>query len=300
MIPQQYAGVGVAVVTPFKKNKEVDFDALENLIQYLLAQGVDYLVALGTTSESPCLTASERNQILEVFKKQVQGRVPLVLGLGGNNTQAVIDAIQQTNLLDVSGLLLVTPYYNKPSQEGLYRHFEAIANICPIDIILYNVPGRTGVNMNAATTLKLAHDFRNIVAVKEASGNLEQMMQIIKDKPAYFEVISGDDALVLPQIAAGLNGVISVAANVLPGVFSKMVHLAMEGKFAEARTIHLDLMDFYQLLFVEGNPAGAKCALAELDIIQNELRLPLIPMSEENAEKMQDEIRRIENRYSLK
>ncbi len=288
-----YSGVGVAVVTPFMSNKEIDFDSLANLIESLISGGVDYLVALGTTSESPCLSKKEKSSLISFFKQQIKGRVPLVLGLGGNNTHEVIETIQNTNLMDVSGVLLVTPYYNKPTQIGLYEHYAAIATICPVDIILYNVPGRTGVNMSAETTLRLAHDFRSIVAVKEASGNLEQMMKILKDKPGYFQVLSGDDALVLPQIAAGLTGVISVAANVVPDLFSQVVHLSLEGKFNEARKIHLNLMDFYHYLFAEGNPSGVKAALNVQQIIENQVRLPLVPVSNKLYELIKEELYRI-------
>lgn len=285
-----YHGMGVAVITPFKKDKSVDFEALEQLINDLIANGADYLVALGTTSEAATMSSDEKKEIIKLFKNLCHSKVPLVVGIGGNHTAEIVQQIKHFDFIGVSGILSVTPYYNKPNQRGLLAHFKEIAEVSPVDVILYNVPGRTGINMQAETTLQLTHDCRNIVAIKEASGNLDQIMQICKDKPHHFSVISGDDAYVPAQIALGMSGVISVAGNVLTRKFSDMVHACLEGDYAKAMPLHYSMLDFYNYLFAEGNPAGAKAAMYLQGRIENELRLPLVPVSDRLFEKMEEQI----------
>jgi len=270
-------GMGVALITPFKSDKSIDFDAFARLLEYQIKNGVDYLVVLGTTAETPTLTAEERKQVREFVANRVAGRVPLVLGIGGNNTMGVIDEILHTDLRPFSAILSVVPYYNKPSQEGIYQHYKAIVEASPLPIILYNVPGRTGVNMTAATTLKLAKEFPNIIGVKEASGNISQMDDIIKNKPEDFMVISGDDGITFPLITLGAVGVISVIGNAFPREFSRMVRLALHGDYNRALLIHHRFTELFSLLFVDGNPAGVKCLLHAMGFIENELRLPLVP-----------------------
>ncbi len=269
--------MGVALITPFKSDKSIDFDAFARLLEYQIKNGVDYLVVLGTTAETPTLTAEERKQVREFVANRVAGRVPLVLGIGGNNTMGVIDEILHTDLSPFSAILSVVPYYNKPSQEGIYQHYKAIVEASPLPIILYNVPGRTGVNMTAATTLKLAKEFPNIIGVKEASGNISQMDDIIKNKPEDFMVISGDDGITFPLITLGAVGVISVIGNAFPREFSRMVRLALHGDYNRALLIHHRFTELFSLLFVDGNPAGVKCLLHAMGFIENELRLPLVP-----------------------
>lgn len=269
--------MGVALITPFKSDKSIDFDAFARLLEYQIKNGVDYLVVLGTTAETPTLTAEERKQVREFVADRVAGRVPLVLGIGGNNTMGVIDEILHTDLSPFSAILSVVPYYNKPSQEGIYQHYKAIVEASPLPIILYNVPGRTGVNMTAATTLKLAKEFPNIIGVKEASGNISQMDDIIKNKPEDFMVISGDDGITFPLITLGAVGVISVIGNAFPREFSRMVRLALHGDYNRALLIHHRFTELFSLLFVDGNPAGVKCLLHAMGFIENELRLPLVP-----------------------
>lgn len=269
--------MGVALITPFKSDKSIDFDAFARLLEYQIKNGVDYLVVLGTTAETPTLTAEERKQVREFVANRVAGRVPLVLGIGGNNTMGVIDEILHTDLSPFSAILSVVPYYNKPSQEGIYQHYKAIVEASPLPIILYNVPGRTGVNMTAATTLKLAKEFPNIIGVKEASGNISQMDDIIKNKPEDFMVISGDDGITFPLITLGAVGVISVIGNAFPREFSRMVRLALHGDYNRALLIHHRFTELFSLLFVDGNPAGVKCLLHAMGFIENDLRLPLVP-----------------------
>ncbi|MBD5259510.1 MAG: 4-hydroxy-tetrahydrodipicolinate synthase [Bacteroides sp.] len=270
-------GMGVALVTPFKADKSIDWDTFAHLLDYQIDNGVDYLVVLGTTSENPTLEPSERAEIRQFVTAHVAGRVPLVLGCGGNNTSAVIRELLTTDLSAFSAILSVVPFYNKPSQEGIYAHYAAIAKSSPLPVILYNVPGRTGVNMTAETTLRLAADFPNIVGIKEASGNMVQVDEIIKHKSPDFMVISGDDAVTFPLITLGAVGVISVIGNAFPREFSRMVRLALEGDYAAARTIHHRFNDLFGLLFVDGNPAGVKCVLNLMGLCENELRLPLVP-----------------------
>ncbi|MFT4544131.1 MAG: 4-hydroxy-tetrahydrodipicolinate synthase [Bacteroidia bacterium] len=273
-------GTGVAMVTPFDVDGKVDFPALEKLTEYLVSGGVDYLVVMGTTGESVTLSKPEKEEVLDSVVQTADGRFPIVLGVGGNNTAEVC---KQLNHLDKTGLtavLSVSPSYNKPTQKGIYAHFEAVAEASPLPIILYNVPGRTASNMEASTTLKLAKDFENIVAIKEASGNLEQCMQIIKNRPDDFLVISGDDNLTLPLIACGADGVISVVANALPERFSQLISSGLSGDFSNARKLHYQLIDIVNLLFAEGNPAGVKCVLNELGICEENVRLPLVQISD--------------------
>ena len=270
-------GMGVALITPFHKDKTVDYEALGRLLEYQISNGIDYLVVLGTTAETATLTAEEQEEIRSFVARRVHGRVPLVLGLGGNNTMAIVEAVKTLDLSPFSAILSVVPYYNKPSQEGIYQHYKAIAKACPIPIILYNVPGRTGVNMSPDTCLRLAHDFENIIGVKEASGNISQMDEIIKRKSKDFMVISGDDGITFPLITLGAVGVISVIGNAFPKEFSRMVRLALNGDFANALEIHHRFTELFSLLFVDGNPAGVKCLLNAMGFIENELRLPLVP-----------------------
>jgi 4-hydroxy-tetrahydrodipicolinate synthase len=270
-------GMGVALVTPFKSDKSIDFEALGRLLEYQLKNSIDYLVVLGTTAETPALTADEKRQVREFVVERVNGRVPLVLGMGGNNTMGVVEEIKSTDLTPFKAILSVVPYYNKPSQEGIYQHYSVIAKASPVPVILYNVPGRTGVNMAPETTLRLAKEFSNIIGVKEASGNIQQMDEIIKNKPADFMVISGDDGITFPLLTLGAIGVISVIGNAFPKEFSKMVRLALEGDYERALAIHHRFTELFKLLFVDGNPAGVKCVLNAMGFIENELRLPLVP-----------------------
>lgn len=277
MARMNLSGMGVALITPFHHDKSIDFDALARLIEYQIKSGVDFLVALGTTAETATLTSDERTRLRTFIAERVAGRVPLVLGCGSNNTAAVIEEINSINLRPFSALLSVVPYYNKPSQEGIYCHYSAIAQASPLPIILYNVPGRTGVNMTAETTLRLAHDHQNIIGIKEASGDIRQMDEIIKGKSPDFTVISGDDAMTYPLITLGAVGVISVIGNAFPREFSRMVRLALQGDYRNALAIHHRFTELYKLLFVDGNPAGVKCLLNAMGYIENELRLPLVP-----------------------
>lgn len=270
-------GMGVALITPFRDDYSVDYDALARLIEYQIKSAVDYLVVLGTTAETATLTQSEKDAVRSFVVERVAGRVPLVIGIGGNNTAAVISEINSVDLKPFSAILSVTPYYNKPSQEGLYQHYAAIAKASPLPIILYNVPGRTGVNMSAETTLRLAAEFPKIIAIKEASGNINQMDAIIKRKRPDFMVISGDDAIAFPLITLGAVGVISVIGNAFPREFSRMVRLALQGDYAGALDIHHRFTELFSLLFVDGNPAGVKSLLHDMGYIRNVLRLPLVP-----------------------
>ena len=281
-----FKGLGIALVTPFKTDGSIDYAALKRLIEYQTDNGADFLCILGTTSESPCLDQEERAEIKRFVVEVNQGRLPVLMGCGGNNTRAVVKELQSFDLRGVDGILSVCPYYNKPSQEGLYRHFKMIADNCPLPVVLYNVPGRTGINLKSETTIRLANDCRNIVAVKEAGGSLEQVDEIIKNKPAHFDVLSGDDALTFPMIASGAAGVISVIGNALPREFSRMIRLEFNGEYEPARKIHHRFTELYSLLFVDGNPAGVKALLHEMGFIENELRLPLVPTRVATVQKM--------------
>lgn len=279
-------GMGVALITPFKQDKSVDFPALARLLEYIIQNKADYIVVLGTTAETATLTEDEKKAVKEFVIERVNRRVPLVLGVGGNNTKALTDYLKENDISAFNAILSVVPYYNKPSQEGIYQHYKAIAEASPIPVILYNVPGRTGVNMTAETTLRLARDFENIIGIKEASGNITQMDDIIKNKPADFMVISGDDGITFPLITLGAVGVISVIGNAFPKEFSRMVRLALHGQYDQALQIHHKFTELFSLLFVDGNPAGVKCLLNAKGMIENELRLPLVPTRITTYEKI--------------
>src|SRR5688572_18319071 len=272
----QLKGTGVALVTPFKKDKSVDFEGLKKLVDFVIEEGVNYVVSLGTTGETPTLKKEEKLQIVEETLSYVSARVPVVIGVGGNDTEAVIKEIEYLPVEKAAAILSASPYYNKPSQEGIFQHYSAVANSTTRPVILYNVPGRTGSNISAATTIRLAREIANINGIKEASGNMNQCMQILRDSPEDFMVVSGDDNLTLAQIACGMDGVISVAANCFPKDFSSMVNCAIEHDLTRARALNNRLLEGYDLLFAENNPAGVKAFLFELGIIQNELRLPLV------------------------
>ena len=280
--------MGVALITPFKQDKSIDFPALARLVEYIIQNKADYLVVLGTTAETPTLSEEEKDEVRRFVAERVRGRIPMVLGVGGNSTKGVVDYLNSHDLHDFTSILSVVPYYNKPSQEGIYQHYKAIAQASTLPIILYNVPGRTGVNMTAQTTLRLAREFENIIGIKEASGNITQMDDIIKNKPEDFMVISGDDGITFPLITLGAVGVISVIGNAFPKEFSKMVRLALDGDFQRALLIHHRFTELFSLLFVDGNPAGVKCLLNAKGMIENELRLPLVPTKITTYEKIRE------------
>jgi len=280
--------MGVALITPFKEDESIDYTALGRLVDYQIKNGIDYLVVLGTTAETATLTEEEKKQVTAFIINRVKARVPIVLGVGGNCTRAVVEELKTKDFTGVSAILSVTPYYNKPSQEGIYQHYKAIAEATELPIVLYNVPGRTGVNMTSDTTLRLARDFANIVAVKEASGNIAQMDEIIKNKPKDFMVISGDDGITFPLITLGAVGVISVIGNAFPKEFSRMVRLALKGDYKNALEIHHSFTELFNLLFVDGNPAGVKCMLNAMGFIENKLRLPLVPTRITTYEKIRN------------
>lgn len=283
-----FRGLGIALVTPFASDGSVDYDVLKNLLDYQLKNGADFFCILATTGETPTLTKDEKQKIKELVVEKVGDKVPILIGCGGNNTADVVNELQTADFSGIDGILSVCPYYNKPSQEGLYQHFKAIAGATNMPVVLYNVPGRTGVNLKAETTVRLARDCENIVAIKEASGSLEQVDEIIKNKPDGFDVISGDDALTFPMIACGAAGVISVIGNALPKEFSRMIRLEMKGEIESARKIHHKFTDLFNLLFVDGNPAGVKAMLHEMGMIENVLRLPLVPTRLTTMQKISD------------
>ncbi|MBQ7511552.1 MAG: 4-hydroxy-tetrahydrodipicolinate synthase [Prevotella sp.] len=283
-----FKGLGIALITPFMEDGSVDYKSLIRLVEYQLDNGADFFCILATTGETPTLTVDEKLRIKKLIVDLVGGRVPILMGCGGNNTAAIVEELRTGDFKGIDGVLSVCPYYNKPSQEGLYQHFKTIAAATKLPVVLYNVPGRTGVNMTAATTVRLAHDCANIVAIKEASGNLEQVDEIIKNKPRTFDVISGDDALTFPMISCGAVGVISVIGNALPREFSKMIRLQMRGEYDGARKIHHRFTDLFSLLFVDGNPAGVKAMLHEMGYIQNILRLPLVPTRISTLQRMSE------------
>ncbi|MBK6752266.1 MAG: 4-hydroxy-tetrahydrodipicolinate synthase [Flavobacteriales bacterium] len=283
---ERFRGLGVALVTPFLEKGNIDYAGLERLLEHQIAGEVDYVVLMGTTGESVTLSAEEKKQLLAAVIELLRHRLPLVLGVGGNHTAEVVRQLEEYDLSDVDGILSVSPYYNKPTQEGIYQHYKALAQASLRPIILYNVPGRTSSNMLAETTLRLARDFKNIVGVKEASGNLDQIATILKHRPKDFLVISGDDALTLPILALGGDGVISVVGNALPQEFSTLVHAAMTGDLVAARAEHFKLLEFMSYIFTEGNPAGIKEALKTLGICGSTLRLPLVNVSEATAKKI--------------
>ena len=277
MIQNIFKGLGVALVTPFNEDGSVDYVSLEKLLRYQIDNGADFLCILATTGESPCLTTEEKREIKNLVVETVEGRIPILMGCGGNNTAAVVAELKSADWKGISGILSVCPYYNKPSQEGLYQHFKTIAAATTLPVVLYNVPGRTGVNLSAETTVRLARDCKNIVAIKEASGSLEQVDEIIKNKPAGFDVLSGDDALTFPMVSCGAVGAISVIGNALPKEISRMIRLEFNGEYAAAREIHHRFTELFGLLFVDGNPAGVKAMLHEMGMVKNVLRLPLVP-----------------------
>ena len=295
MIQQMIKGVGVALITPFN-NFEVDYPALERMVEHVINGGVDYIVALGSTAETATLSLEERQQVYDFIVERTAGRVPIVVGMGSNNTHELVEQLRTFDMHDAVAILSVVPYYNKPSQEGIYRHYMAIAEASPVPVILYNVPGRTGVNMTAATTLRLAHASDNIVAVKEASGSIDQMQEIIDGKPENFLVISGDDGITVELVKRGGMGVISVAANAFPERFCKCIHDAMEGNFTEAESAMEQFNEPIALLFKEGNPTGVKTMTAVMGITRDEVRLPLV----EGTESLRDAIKSAVEKYDLR
>jgi len=286
MSQKSFTGTGVAIVTPFRNDSSIDFKSLEKLLEHLISGGVDYVVVLGTTGESVTLSKDEKKAVINFVTDTIDKRIPVVVGVGGNNTQEILSTINATDFDNIDAILSVSPYYNKPSQSGIYLHFKAIAGASPVPVILYNVPGRTGSNITAETTLKMANEIKNIVAIKEASGNFAQIMEIIKQKPKNFQVISGDDGITLPMIALGASGVISVVANAFPREFSAMVAHALKGEFAKATVLHYKLLDIINALFEEGSPSGVKAVLEILKISRNNVRLPLAPVSEKHYAKL--------------
>ncbi len=281
-----FKGLGVALITPFTSDGSVDFKSLTCLVEHLIDNGADFLCILATTSEAPCLSADEKEEVKKHVIDVNRGRLPILMGCGGNNTKAVVDELKNSDWRGIDGVLSVCPYYNKPSQEGLYQHFKAIAEASPLPVVLYNVPGRTGVNLKPETTVRLANDCENIIAIKEASGSLEQVDEIIKNKPARFDVLSGDDALTFSMVASGAAGSISVIGNALPKEVSRMIRLEFKGEYEAARTIHHRFTELYSLLFIDGNPAGVKALLHEMGFIENVLRLPLVPTRITTLQKM--------------
>ncbi len=288
----QLQGTGVAIVTPFKKSMEVDFDALGKLIDFIIDGGVEYIVTLGTTGEAPTLDTEEKFDIINYTYEKVNSRVPVVVGIGGNNTKEVMENLQSYPLEKAAAVLSASPYYNKPSQEGIYQHYRNLADASPLPVILYNVPGRTGSNITAETTLRLANEVENIAGIKEASGNMVQCMHILRNRPKDFLVVSGDDHLTLPLIACGADGVISVAANCFAADFSNMVRLCLQDDYAAARPLHYKCLEGNDLLFAENNPAGAKAFLAEMGIIENVLRLPVVPLSAGIHQQVKDYLKK--------
>jgi 4-hydroxy-tetrahydrodipicolinate synthase len=276
---KRFKGTGVAIVTPFKNDSSIDFSALGRVINHIIKGGVNYIVAMGTTGETPTLTKEEKKALVSYVTETIENRVPLVIGIGGNNTQEIINFIRELDLTGVDGILSVAPYYNKPGQRGIFQHFKAIATCSPLPVIIYNVPGRTCSNITSDTCLELAHECENIVAVKEASGDMAQIMRIIKGKPENFLVISGDDMMTIPIIAAGGSGVVSVLANAYPAECSELVNNALKNNFKTAREIQFRFLESIELLFTEGNPSGIKAFLTVMNLCQNNLRLPLVPVS---------------------
>jgi len=276
----KFFGTGVAIITPFKEDKSVDHEALANLVDYNIENGVNYIVISGTTGESATITAKEKVDITKTISNANNGRVPLVLGIGGNNTATVIEEIKSTDFSNIDAILSVSPYYSKPTQEGIYQHFKAISLACPVDIILYNVPGRTSSNITPETTLRLAKDFENIIAVKEAGNNVHQYLKLLRDKPDEFLIISGDDDLVLGVVLAGGAGVISVIGQAIPRKFSQMINLGLEGRAKEAYSLHFKLMEITSLIFSENNPAGVKAVINTLGLANSNVRLPLVEASD--------------------
>ena len=291
---EKLTGLGVAIVTPFRDDGSVDFPALGRLLDHLLEGGVQYLVVLGTTGEAVTLSTDEKKAVVDFVSEHTEHRLPIVVGMGGNNTHHVIDLIREFDFEYIDAILSVAPYYNKPTPRGLFEHYRTIASTSPVPVILYNVPGRTGVNIPATTTVELARACENIIAVKEASGNLMQIMQIAAEKPEGFLIISGDDGLIIPVMAVGGAGVISVAANAYPAEFRRITDAALAGDYAAANREHFRFLELIRLLFADGNPGGIKAVLSEMKIIENNLRLPLVKVNEQVAEAIRNEIKRLE------
>jgi len=289
----KFLGTGVALVTPFDINGNVDYVAFARLLSNVVDGGVDYVLVMGTTGETPCLSAEERRKVIDFAKREIAGRVPIMVGMSGNNTSDLLDSIRNFDFSGIDGLLTASPFYNKPVQNGLYAHFAHVAEVSPVPVILYNIPGRTGVNISPETICRLARDFDNIIAVKEASGSVDQIMRVVENKPERFTVISGDDGLTLPLMAAGVKGVISVVANAFPRELSQMVKLALNGDFEQARKLHYRLLPTVRLMFAEGNPAGVKAYLSQMGVIQNVLRLPLVNVSDDLYARIADDILRL-------
>lgn len=290
-----FKGTGVALITPFKQDQSVDTEALIKIVNHVIDNGADFLVALGTTSEAPTLNAEEKKLEVNTILKSNDNRLPVLLGMGGNNTQAVIEAIKAQDFTGIQGILSVVPYYNKPNQRGMRAHFEAIADASPVPVVVYNVPGRVGVNLQAATCVELAQH-PNIIAVKEASGNLQQIMEILRDKPAEFDVLSGDDGITQPLMALGAQGVISVAANAYTVPFSRMMHAMKEGRTDEALNLHYAMLRMNQLIFADGNPAGIKCLMSHMGLCENVLRLPLVTVNEKVKTDIIEEWKQLKNK----
>ena len=290
-----FKGTGIALITPFKADYYVDIEALTRIVNHVIEIGADFLVVLGTTSEAPTLTAEEKKLVISTILKANNGRLPVLLGMGGNNTQAVIEAIKAQDFNGIQGILSVVPYYNKPNQRGMKAHFEAIADVSPVPVVVYNVPGRVGVNLQAATCVELAQH-PNIIAVKEASGNLQQIMEILRDKPSDFDVLSGDDGITQPLMALGAQGVISVAANAYTNPFSRMMKAMRDGRIDEALHLHYAMLRMNQLIFADGNPAGIKCLMNQMGLCENVLRLPLVPVNEKVEADIAEEWKRLKNK----
>jgi 4-hydroxy-tetrahydrodipicolinate synthase len=290
---KKFKGTGVAIVTPFKSDASIDFAALGRITDYTIKGGINYIVAMGTTGESPTLSKDEKKAVLSYVLEVTDKRVPVLAGMGGNSTQEVVNNIRHNNLAGIDGILSVVPYYNKPGQRGLFQHFKTIATCSPVPVFIYNIPGRTSCNMTAETCLELAHECENIVGIKESSGDFNQIMKIIKGKPENFVLISGDDALAIPIIAAGGIGVISVLANAFPSQCNEMINQALKGNFKSAREVQFLFMDLIELMFIEGNPSGIKGMMSILNLCQNTLRLPLVPVSRPVLVKIQKAIEEV-------
>jgi 4-hydroxy-tetrahydrodipicolinate synthase len=288
-----FTGAGVALITPFNEDKSIDYSALERLIENQISGGIDYLVALGTTAETPALSEAEKKEIIRFVIEKNAGRLKIVVGMGGNNTIGLVQAIQDAEFNGIDAILSVTPYYNKPTQEGLFQHFKMVVEASPVPVILYNVPSRTGVNMDAETTLRIAHLSEKVVAVKEASGDLGQFAKIIANSPGYFKVISGDDSLTLPSVTMGSIGVISVIANALPEKLSQLTHASLSGNIALASQLHLQMAEMLKLIFREGNPGGVKALMEMLGTAKNQVRLPLVPVSAATYALIENELNKI-------
>jgi 4-hydroxy-tetrahydrodipicolinate synthase len=288
-----FTGAGVALITPFNEDKSVDYNSLERLIEELISGGIDYLVVLGTTAETPALTENEKKEIIRFVIEKNAGRLKIVVGMGGNNTMGLVQTIKSADFTGVDAILSVTPYYNKPTQEGLYQHFKLVVEASPVPVILYNVPGRTGVNMDADTTLRIANLSKKVIAIKEASGDLAQFAKIIANAPQYFKVISGDDALTYPSIVIGSIGVISVLGNAMPAMLSQLTHAALNKDMELAAQLHLKLSEMFKLIFREGNPAGVKALMEVKATVKNQLRLPLVSVSAATYSMIENELKRI-------